>query len=402
MEAQGKAVKVQPRYQKRLTVIDLFCGCGGFTEGFLFRQDDDADMQWEVVLGIDSNPTAVETFNANFGEQVASEADLINVDPHTYMRELGMSPGELDHLHASPPCEAYSANNRVNGHNGDYRFRIALEWAEVFLPRIFSMENVRNLGNAHDAEIRRRLCSLGYLVISFKVDAADYGVPQHRKRLFYLACLASLRVQPFTPEPTHGGPSVAGQRLKPWVTAKQAIGDLPARSAGDGPDEFVSELDPTDSLDQSRLGEYATMLRSPKGVVISGHYARPLDDLALTRLHFLKPGQAISHLPEGLRPKMGFRGAYGRMHPDYPSKTITTGIRGPSHGSFCHYSQDRLITIREAARLQSFPDFFVIKGSRTAQAVQVGNAVPPLLAEAIRRTSEYIISRVKVKYLVSL
>jgi DNA (cytosine-5)-methyltransferase 1 len=391
--------KMQLR-QEKLTLIDLFCGCGGFTEGFLFGQETNAKRHWGILLGVDNNPVAIETFNANFREQAGRLADLNGVHPCDYLLELNMVPGELDHLHASPPCEAYSVNNRVNGHNGDYRFRIALNWAEAFLPKVFSLENVRNLGKAHDAEIRRRLRSLGYQVISFKVDAADYGVPQHRKRLFYLAFLTELGIKPFPPEPTHCDPLATDKRLKPWITVKRAIGDLPARKAGEGPDEFISDFDPEDPTARSLLSEYAAMMRPRKGELITGHSSRPLNELALKRIRSLAPGQAIWDLPENLRPKMGFRGAYGKLHPDYPAKTITTGIRGPSHGPFSHYSQDRLITFREAARLQSFPDSFVFKGNRSSQASQIGNAVPPLLARAIKEVFEKMISCATAKSLV--
>ena len=384
-----------------LTLIDLFCGCGGFTAGFLFAEDD-SGATWKVLLGVDINPAALETFSVNFGPQVAREADLVKADPRSYLRELGLREGELDHLHASPPCEAYSVNNRVNGNAGDFRFRVALGWIEVFLPKVATIENVRSLEKAHDAEIRNRLSSAGYQVISFKLDAADYGVPQHRKRLFYLACRATLGVAPHPPKAIHCNPLKPQQGLKPWVTVREAIEDLPPRRAGEGPDQFVSGIDPTDPADQLYLSEYASMMRPPRGTIIAGHCARPLDKLAMSRLRSLGPGQAIWALPSHLRPKMGFRGAYGRMHPDYPAKTITTGVRGPSHGQFCHYAQDRLITLREAARLQSFPDTFSFAGGRSAQAFQIGNAVPPLLSRAIRRVSEELILQAKSKSLVSV
>lgn len=383
------------------TLIDLFSGCGGFTAGFLFPENDN-HPEWRVLLGVDKNPTAVETFGVNFGQQAARQADLLEAIPQSYLRELGLRAGELDHLHASPPCEAYSVNNRVNGDHADLRFRVALEWTEVFLPKVVTIENVRNLEKAHDTEIRNRLSSAGYQVVSFKVDAADYGVPQHRKRLFYLACLTTLGVAPRAPKATHCSPSNPLQGLRPWVTVREAIGDLPPRKAGEGPDEFVSNVDPTDATGQICLGEYASMMRPPKGTIVAGHYARPLGDLAMSRLHCLGPGQAIWNLPANLQPKMGFRGAYGRMHPDYPAKTITTGVRGPSHGPFCHYAQDRLITLREAARLQSFRDTFSLTGGRQAQAFMIGNAVPPLLSRAIRSVSEEIILQAKLKSLVSV
>jgi DNA (cytosine-5)-methyltransferase 1 len=351
-------------------------------------------------LGVDINPSAVETFAANLGQEAAREADLLKAEPQSYLSELGLKQGELDHLHASPPCEAYSVNNRVNGNYADLRFRVALEWAEAFLPKVVTIENVRNLERAHDAEIKNRLNRAGYQVISFKVDAADYGVPQHRKRLFYLGCLAKLGVAPRPPDPTNCDPKNPQQKLRHWVTVREAIGDLPARKAGEGPDQFVSNVDPTDLADRLSLGEYAAIMRPPKGTTITGHSARPLNDLAMNRLRCLSPGQAIGDLPAHLRPKKGFRGAYGRTHPDHPAKTITTGIRGPSHGPFCHYAQDRLITLREAARLQSFPDTFTFKGGRQAQAFQIGNAVPQLLGRAIRRVSEEIILQSKLKSLV--
>lgn len=384
-----------------LTLIDLFCGCGGFTAGF-FLHEANSRAKWRILLGVDIKLTAVETFGANFGRQAARHADLSEISPQHCLRELGLSAGELDHLHASPPCEAYSVNNRINGNHADLRFRVALEWTEIFLPKVVTIENVRNLGKAHDSEIRNRLSSAGYQVVSFKVDASDYGVPQHRKRLFYLACLATLRMAPHAPKATHCNPLNPQRGLRPWVTCREAIGDLPPRQVGEGPDQFVSNMDPDDPADQLYLGEYATLMRRPKGTIVTGHYARPLNELAMSRLRCLAPGQAIWDLPEDIRPKMGFRGVYGRIHPDYPAKTITTGIRGPSHGPFCHYAQDRLITLREAARLQSFPDAFSFTGGRQAQAFMIGNAVPPLLSRAIRCVSEEIISQAKLKSLVSV
>lgn len=139
-----------------LTFVDLFSGCGGFTAGFLFPQADNG-AKWRVLLGVDINANAVETFATNFGRQAAHQADLLEANPQNYLEELRLRPGELDHLHASPPCEAYSVNNRLNGNHADCRFRVALDWAEVFLPKVFTLENVRDLEKAHDAEIRERL-----------------------------------------------------------------------------------------------------------------------------------------------------------------------------------------------------------------------------------------------------
>jgi len=378
------------------TLVDLFCGCGGFTAGFLFPPQTN-NVKWQVLLGIDKNHDSVATFQVNFGRKRARQADLTKLDPNEILKELGLARGELDHLHASPPCEAYSNNNRINRNIADLRFEVALEWARAFLPKIITIENVRNLEKAHDMTIQGQLEQAGYSVTSFKLDAADFGVPQHRKRLFYLACLRSISNNLEPPCPTHCDPHAKTDSLKPWVTVCDAIGDLPVRSAGGGPDTFESKLDLTNDNALLHLSEYAVIMRPVKGTKITEHFARDLDELALKRLRSLKPGQAIEALPSSLQPKSGFRGAYGRLHPDYPAKTITTGIRGPSHGPFCHYSQERLITFREAARLQSFFDKFVFCGKRSSVAFQIGNAVPPLLSKAIRLISEQLLLSARAK-----
>jgi DNA (cytosine-5)-methyltransferase 1 len=344
------------------------------------------------LFGIDIDPSAVATFALNFGKDVARQDDLLQCSPQIYLHELGLKRGELDHLHASPPCEAYSCNNRVRKNLADIRFRPVLDWVEAFLPKVMTIENVHNMEKAHDKEIRARLEALGYEVICFKVDAADYGVPQHRKRLFYLACLDLLGVNPRIPEAPHCDPSKSANGLRKWVTVREAIGDLPPREAGTGPERFKSHIDLSDPAKRMKLSEYATTMRPAKGSSITGHYARPFSELSMCRVRSLKAGQAIFDLPLHLRPRSGFRGAYGRLYPDRPAKTVTTGVHGPSHGPFCHYAQDRLITLREAARLQSFPDSFLFQGGIQAQATLIGNAVPPLLSKAIRLASERILN----------
>ncbi len=371
----------------RYKIVDLFSGCGGFTAGFLCFE---GKAKWDVLVGIDIDKDAVNTFKANFGIRAGKQDDLVTADPELYLRKLKLTPMSLDHLHASPPCQDYSINNRRNGSHSDSRYKIALRWAQVFIPKVLTIENVHQLGKAHDKEIRESLRELGYRVYRLKLDAADFGAPQHRKRLFYLAYLKSLGMPSLRLIKTHAKQNERCVSQIPWVSAREAIGDLPPRVAGDKRDIFVSRMDL--SRQSNALSNYARTLRSAKGQIVTEHYARPLDELALSRVRCLRPGQAIEHLPFDLRPKSGFRGAYGRLHPDHPSKTITTGIRGPSHGPFCHYAQDRLITFREAARLQGFPDSFLFEGGRSSKAAQIGNAVPPILARVFRNLSEQILA----------
>jgi DNA (cytosine-5)-methyltransferase 1 len=374
---------------KTFTLIDLFCGCGGFSAGFVYPPI--GDQRWKVKLGVDINTEAINTFATNFGEETVHKGDLTDDAPEYFFTTLGLKRGELDHLHASPPCEDYSVNNRVNGSHSDPRFRIVLKWTEVFLPKVVTIENVHNLEMAHDEEIKKFFTEANYIVISFKLDAADYGVPQHRRRLFYFAAHRSLGKRPYPPPPTHCNPHRIVNHLKPWVTVKEAINDLPPRNPGENLNNFTSRLDPKDEYTRKKYGTYACSMRPQKGATVTCHYARPLNDLAIKRLRALKQGQAIWDLPLDLRPRNGFRGAYGRLDSRTPAKTITTGVRGPSHGPFCHYSQDRLITIREGARLQSFPDSFIFLGGKISQAFLVGNAVPPLLSRAIQQVSTDLI-----------
>ena len=382
---EGIAIEPSP-----FTLVDLFCGCGGYSLGYKFPSDGTA--QWKVLRGIDLDRNAVSTFNANIGEHIGRVADLESEDPKGHLAELGLQPGELGCLHASPPCEAYSPNNRVNGHGRDFRFQIAFDWVKVFRPRIVTIENVLRL-KEWDGNIRKTLESLSYRVESFVLNSADYGVPQTRKRLYYIAYHESLGVAPTAPLPRYASPAGVGDDQRPWRTVREAIGDLPRRLAGKGPDRFKSRLDLESAEARERIGEFASLMRPSRGTEIANHRARDLSDLMLKRVKSLKAGEAIANLPPELQPRMGFRGAYGRLHPGSPSKTITTGVRGPSHGPFCHYRDDRLITIREAARLQSFPDYFTFEGGLDSQAQQVGNAVPPLLAAALRREFSQLLAR---------
>ena len=363
------------------TLIDLFCGCGGYSLGFLFPEDGVG--HWKILRALDIDKNAVSTFNKNFGVNLAQVADLEHEDPEQHLEELGLKPGQLSCLHASPPCEAYSVNNRRNGHGGDTRYRITFDWVKAFRPKIVTIENVSRFRKWED-EIYTRLNGLDYEVDHFILNSADHGVPQIRKRLYYVAYHKSIGVAPKAPRAGYVSPSHLKSGQQPWTTVRQAIEDLPRREAGKGPDSFVSRLDIERPEVKARVGNYAALMRPQRGSRVSNHRARAMNELMQRRVRSLAPGQAIADLPKDLQPRMGFRGAYGRLKPDAPAKTITTGVRGPSHGPFCHYGQDRLITIREAARLQSFPDQFTFDGGLGSQSRQVGNAVPPLLAAALR------------------
>jgi DNA (cytosine-5)-methyltransferase 1 len=373
------------------TLVDLFCGCGGISYGFSFPG---LEPTYRVCCGVDWDRQALLTFKRNHPGATAFRADLgalTDSEIRSMARRVGLKGGQLDVLHGSPPCQPFSANNRsAPSVNGDaHLFGAVSAWARVLRPKAVTLENVVGMryagdGRLHD-EFAETLVALGYTLLSGTVDAAAYGVPQHRVRLLYVAYRDDFGVPPRLPESTHANEHLAGHRS--YVTAAEAIGDLPPREPGGREIDFVSDGDPMPAANALRLGLYTALMRASAGTRVGHHRSPPLSQIARRRIEALKPGEALEQLPKELQPKMGYRGAYGRLHPQRPASTITANCDGPSRGRFSHYEQVRAITLREAARLQSFPDGFAwANPSRKQVAQEIGNAVPPLLAHAIART----------------
>ncbi len=356
--------------QPERTLIDLFSGGGLFSWGF--TRSSCGGAAWRVTAALDHDAACCRSLAANFRSSRIVSADIALQDPNHWLAELRHEPGQIGLIHASPPCTEFSPVNQTRSKD-DGIFRTVFRWVEVWRPAVVCLENVpafRHVqGGSFHREVVAKLTSLGYRITDFTLQAAQFGVPQFRKRLFYLAYRSDFEIRPTAPTPTH--PS--GQD---FVSVERAIGDLPSRLPGDDADWVV--VDGTDSNDPA-LGAFGLP------VVTNGHAARALNDVQIRRLKHLKPGQAWDALPDELQPNNGFRHCYGRLDPFQPAFTITTGVGAPSRGCFSHYSQDRLITFREAARLQSISDDYILVGSRGERARIIGNAVPPLLAEAIRK-----------------
>lgn len=202
--------------------------------------------------------------------------------------------------------------------------------------------------------------------------APDFGVPQRRRRAFFLA---SRDNEPFVfPSPTHFEmhDSLSLFENNTYVKVWEAIGDLPELQHGEGTDVGQYENLPFHSFQEWARGESQQ---------IYNHIARKLQPTQYERLSSIEPGQGIKDLPEKLRPKQGYSGAYGRLTKDMIAPTITRWVFHPGSGRFGHPVTPRVITIREAARLQAFPDSFRFLGTYIQQSHQVGNAVPPLLIQ---------------------
>ncbi len=367
-----------------LTAIDLFCGAGGLSEGF--RQ-----AGFHVLAGQDFDEAAGATFAATHHEAKFIGGPIQKVSAQALLKASGMKKGEIDVILGGPPCQGYSVYNHKRG-SDDPRaglFKEYLRIVEGVRPRWIVMENVTGITSIANGGIVREITdgmgALGYRVDKRILKAEEFGVPQERRRIFFIATRTDAPI--LFPDPTHGVPNVMPElfaehrnTLPPFVTIWDAISDLPALENGEkqGAMKYASKP----------KNEYQAMLRGALKVV-HNHDAPMLSKLNLERMRHIPPGGSWRDIPFKLLPD-GMKRAkrsdhtkrYGRPKKTDMSCTILTKC-DVHWGAYIHPVQDRAISVREAARLQSFPDFFKFEGSRTEQYVQVGNAVPPLLGKCV-------------------
>jgi DNA (cytosine-5)-methyltransferase 1 len=255
-------------------------------------------------------------------------------------------------------------------------------------PKVVVMENVAEIYNAFDGKVRNEIIdtfnNLGYKISVKILTAADYGVPQKRRRCIFLAVRSN--VVPIFPEPTHT-PEGNVDMLIPlpaYVSAWEAIRDLPKPTKSPG--EKIK-------YDQEEKSEFGTWVRNPMNL-ISNHFVHTMSPIQIQRYKSLKPGEDIRHLPDDLRPRSGYSGAYGRLDFKNVAPTITRWVFHPGSGRYGHPMEPRVVTMREAARLQSFTDDFEFVGTKNEIAGQIGNSVPPLLMFALAPTIRKLLKSV--------
>lgn len=331
----------------RLTAIDTFAGAGGLSLGL-------AMAGFDVRCATDWDEDSVATHSKNLGGS-ALVADVTALSGAELLEIAAVD--SVDLLAGGPPCQGFSVQRRGAMH--DDRNRLVFEYLRMvkeIRPRAFLMENVAAIGGPRGkhflSTIKEEAEEAGYSVTSAVLDAADFGVPQHRRRLF-LVGVDDGRAFTF-PEPSHSPAQ--------WVTVRQAFAGLP--------DPF---------LEPEAAAEFPN------------HERDNISELNRLRISHVPEGGGREDIPEDLRlpchrvsvDTAGHRGVYGRLWWDRPSGTITTKSNSFTRGRFAHPVANRNITMREAARLQGFPDSFVFVGDKVSVAHQVGNAVPPPLAEAL-------------------
>lgn len=362
------------------TAIDLFCGCGGLSCGL--RMAGVA-----VLAGLDINDKYSQSFAANFPDAKLIRDDVTNLEPRQLARMAGVQRGELTLLAGGPPCQGFSKNvprrQRWLADPRNLLMKRFLDYCEYLEPQNVLIENVAEMRAGFDQtytnEITDRLDAAGYSVVHSVFNAADFGVPQRRRRAFFLASRSTL--PPQLPIQTHFQPSAQGQNelfTRPsHVSVWDAISDLPPLSHGTAIERLYYQSTPHSS--------FQSIIRSPTGWV-ENHQARLLQPKQLARLSSLLPGQGHADLPARLRVKGGYSGAYGRLTKEMVCPTITRWVFHPGSGRWGHPVDIRTLTIREISRIQSFPDSYRFVGSYNDMAGQLGNAVPPLLIRTIAET----------------
>lgn len=354
------------------TAVDLFCGAGGLSDGF--RQ-----AGFRVLAGNDIDRRAGETFSTTHKDAVFLGVPIQDISTTELLKTIGLEMGDLDCLIGGPPCQAFSVYNHQRGMH-DQRsilFREYLRMVEGLRPKWVVMENVTGItsvGNGRAVQaIVHGLSKLGYEVQYKILRAEEFGVPQERRRIFFVGNRMGLPI--VWPKPSHG------PKLEPFVSVWDAIGDLTPLENGEDPKEQV----PYRSAPQN---DYQMALRGSQ-CLVANHSAPRLAEINLKRMKYIPEGGSWRDVPQHLLPR-GMTKArrcdhtkrYGRLRKEGLASTILT--KCDLHwGAFIHPEQDRVLTVREAARLQSFPDSFEFRGSRTEQYVQVGNAVPPLLGKQV-------------------
>ena len=341
-------------------VIDLFSGIGGLSEGFRMAGFD-------IVLANDIDNEIADSYKKNHLDTVMINEDITKLD----INDTFSSYKDIDVIIGGPPCQGFSQKGKRLSLTDprNFLFHYFYEVVNELNPKYFLMENVPNILTTENGyfkdEILNIFQSIGYSVTTDILDASDYGVPQNRKRAFVLGkrgnCMLNL------PDP------IEGKKITIW----DAISDLAYLNSGEGDFEQTYKINPQ--------SEYQKILRD-NSKYLYNHKVTNHSKIALERLQLIPINGGRDSLPEEHLTKSIFSGTWSRMNKDIQSVTITTRFDTPSSGKFTHPFLNRAITVREAARLQSFPDSTVFWGTKGSQMKQVGNAVPPLLAKVIAET----------------
>lgn len=350
-------------------MVSLFSGGGGLDLGFIAEG-------YNIIWAIDNNKNATDTYRANIGDHIIC-ADINKID-------ISKIPN-ADVVIGGPPCQSFSlaGNRNVEDARGQLVWKY-IHIIEQVKPKAFVFENVTGLLSAKNSQgekiielLKVAFKEIGYTIEQQVMNAADYGVPQRRKRVL----IVGLKNKKFIfPKPTH---SEDGIKLKRYVSVEEALGDLP---------EAITDENGVVNYDAPAQCEFQKFVR--RNVPITEHFIPQMSELDKYIVCHVKPGGNYMDIPADvnssrirrLQQEGGHTTCYGRLTSEKPSYTINTYFNRPNVGCNIHYSANRLITVREALRLQSFPDDYkIVSSSKQGRNLIVGNAVPPMLASVLAR-----------------
>ncbi len=363
MAKEKKCRDRQIMKNRKLTGIDLFCGAGGMSYGF-------SQAGVKIIMGLDNDEEALSTYKHNFSNTKALLVDLMSPD-----KNMLNSFGHVDFILGGPPCQGFSiAGKRLADDPRNLLTQSYLHIVKILTPTFVIIENVPNILSLAKGEFAKKIISglesLGYYVEVHKLNAAEFGVPQSRRRVFFIGSKNNILLNPF----------LATRKCFAPITTFEAISDLPLLE-----DNLGEEIAEYESVGKS---EYQKMMRNGLNILYN-HTA--VDHKSMTKkiISMVPDGGNYKNLPIELQATRKVNIAWTRMNSKKPCFTIDAG-----HNHHFHYRANRVPTVRECARIQSFPDEFVFKGKRTSQYRQVGNAVPPILAQKI---AEALIESSEVK-----
>jgi DNA (cytosine-5)-methyltransferase 1 len=347
-------LKGEPIKNDKPLVVELFCGCGGTSLGFEMAG-------YQIAIGCDIHQPSVTTFKNNHANVSAVLGDVKKVNPNSFLEIL--NGRQVDVLIGGVPCQGFSLNNRKR-HEEDERnllYREFIRFVQILKPKVVVLENVsgmKSTGNVVE-NIETEISEAGNMKVKSKLlFAPDYGVPQTRTRLVFVGIRDGEEFDFDTIIKTHGPTT-----NKPYVTVKEAIGDLPSLKADERVEEYTMEA----------FSEYQRLMRKGiKGNKLTNHKAPNHPAGVIEKIASTIPGKPMY-------PKFKQR---IRLSWDIQSPTQVSGGIRPQF-QFGHPQDNRGLSIRERCRLQSFPDNFEVSGGIVQGRVQTGNAVPPLLAKAI-------------------
>lgn len=361
---------------KKLKVIDLFCGVGGLSYGFSHNDN------FEIVAANEILPKMGKAYLLNHPTTKVYIEDIKNFNYQKIENDLGIKISDIDIIVGGPPCQAYSTvGKRLID---DPRGKLFQEYYRVlkeFNPKFFLYENVKGLLSMDNGDLLKTIISLfeslGYKVQYKLLNAADYGSPQIRERIFIVG--SKLNTEFVYPKPTHYNPlevDLSHNGLQPYLTLEEAIGDLPFIKTNEKGYEYTCEPQ----------NGFQKLMRENAPLKIMDHSSPKNNDKLVKIMESLPDGGTPENLPIDLKPTSGFKNTYSRLWWRRPSTTITRNLSTPSSSRCIHPKAPRPLTTREGARIQCFPDDYQFYGSRSDKNLQIGNAVPTFLSNAMAKS----------------